>query len=1459
MNKKKRLLDPRKFIVAMFTIYDFCTDVVLIVHLGLIMNESHDPLNIGDILLNGFNSYEGKIYRPVLVLVVILSALGFLWNLYSMFSMRHTNLGMKRWFKRHRLLTFLAVFLGICNPSILIIFSKQVWKFRRAMPMPRFEANKLWASGAIILVIKDIIIAITIWSSPGVMRTFIPFTVFIGCIICLCLFTLLPLALFFSSRLIKPKVKLNDAVLEAGVRLSTVVHLSTRPEVTSATSASASALSPPRKSELSSQLKELEDIISIGSSNTLSAAKKVDSLWETERSAWRKRRLVLVREMARLDSLDSPSSLYVGRTAELSRISTLIQGYLTCKETNIQSRCMYIEGEQGIGKSAFSHKIADQFKQAGGVTFYTSISEELELVSLSTASLFVETYFSETFRGRSTEQRKKFFEEYLVDRNRKHGRDLVPLLNPLIYTGFEETTISKTVMSGAGSLKKIAATLLQVFQNHFRGQFLVFIIDNLQWADLASLELLTEILQLSRPSGIKIYFVLIARPLHSEKPSANQENQPSNTTSHYKPRTQTTEKIRKLPNSTIITLGPMTESECIELYRKFLGKTIQREDKTFKKLVEVTGCIPIFVIRQLEELRSTGASTSLNVSGSRQRRLTTSFDTNSNPISPTKHEHRIEIRSQSGTHLNKLSDPEKNHLDQPQPITSQEIIPRYISQLWPEEQDFLTTISALGNFIEMELMFNTLVKIYSSAKLSHFMGILDQLERKGILIYKHRDFRDDKFFSEGYEFNHSTTRDYVFSVLGADRKRQIYMATAKYMELQLDSGTETHRNSTDSSSPTQSPSDDPETLGDSLCNLIAKTNNTNGYKPFGVIASFFEKGGSYVKAVSYYVVAAEAEIGMCNGKMALQCLSRAQSIVDKVWTGSGDIDNEDGELLPESVVNRIQYLTTLALYQSEFILRGNESAEDLLTKLEIQMTEWKMGLKLMAGAEILSGLLKQSVPVLFSKWNVDETLFWAGSLMNALFSVVGLGTMYPLSAVCWTLKTVNLLEEFAFSTPDLLRAYGFLIFALSQNPSMKKMQNIYLKKGEDLAVEFQDSTANIEFKSFVAYAYAVQGMFEKTENFLQEAKLIINRIPAHPQNYSHYFSISITSNFLLGKFKDAQKILEEELYATLDASHIGQISFEKVYDVENIPETLLLHHLNHKCHFFELAFRTTPHTILSDRIKTKLTHELQMVTKRWTKSKDTEKSSTFRELFLPTITRSFDLRLLASGLLFFTMLEETNTAQFLLGQIFDKLLLSRVNFALLVNEVGPDQYIAALDTVLTDTEVSKKSKKSPALLEISFGQAMVTILEAILRLRSLLPKEASQSIEVQMWFVHGIIEKLCNVFDFMNCDLWIIEGVYAFIHTREVTAVRLMSKALEHSKTYKMKYHEGLIGAYLHEMFREKSNGEEGERARKMMENIKVPDFARISSETGCVYNLIPMQKKLWRGLFKLGKYKDGV
>ncbi|KAJ1551807.1 hypothetical protein HK096_004662 [Nowakowskiella sp. JEL0078] len=336
--KRIRLKNTVVFLITIFTLFDFCVEILLITQFATtIARMQHEKL--ADIE----QSPEVHIFRPLLGLIIVMSTIFLIWGLYTMISMVQAHKNMKKWFRRHFLMTMLAVFLCVCNPSILAVFSKQVWKDRRAMPMPKFDCNKLSTSAAVLLVIRDFVIAITLWSIPSLMQSLIPFTVFIICIICIILFTVVPLMVFFTSRLLKPSQRGRDTNEDIGNRHSTGLVIRSNHSLSTNNIA--------KKKENTDGLKELEDILCVStniSADNFGNSNNPDCLWEAERSAWKKRRLILAKEILRFDNeSEIPASLFIGRNQELQRTLAVINGFISNQESKSRSRCVYIEGVQG--------------------------------------------------------------------------------------------------------------------------------------------------------------------------------------------------------------------------------------------------------------------------------------------------------------------------------------------------------------------------------------------------------------------------------------------------------------------------------------------------------------------------------------------------------------------------------------------------------------------------------------------------------------------------------------------------------------------------------------------------------------------------------------------------------------------------------------------------------------------------------------------------------------------------------------------------------------------------------------------------------------------------------------------------------------------------------------------------------------------------------------------------------
>ncbi|KAJ3047409.1 hypothetical protein HK097_011552 [Rhizophlyctis rosea] len=1208
-----------------------------------------------------------------------------------------------------------------------------------------------------------------------------------------------------------------------------------------------------KSTTINQQLQELESLVQLNDAKLTSlestasfdhqqsgriVTSRAMDIWDSEKESWRRRRgnITAAEERDRMESGGGRKRGIVkclGRKSTVDRCKTIVQGLLSSKDDDIvKSKCIYFEGPSGMC-ARFAHvvppKLLTQIPNSGiGKTtisnhFLTHLRDHNAQISQTTSipSSHFEAYSTlsdllincfpnvpspeqHPVPSDLADQRRHFFESLCTDDT--EVKELLPLLNPLIWTGVPANYFTRAVESQPGCMKQMVKVFLRLVGKAFADRFLVLFVDDYQNCDLMTMQFLNDLITDSTPRHLKI-LVLVAITAPPSVPALFDQSP--------------TEDLASLPHTTRILLKPLSETDSKELLRATMGRVAEQgsHDSRFDRLVKQTEGVPLLLARAGEALkrsgdgggdeggfskvRSVGSMGGNRVRGiANQQRASpdqgasresladrTEVDSiagkshrsgNAKKSAENLDSHRstgdvsecvVDVRGDESDEESEKGGESINAVEPPTTPTpsARQFLTDHINQLFTEELDYLKLCTSLGDtFFEVELLFHVFVRLFPANKMPHLLASLEQLERRGFLTFKKRVTRLGGLI-EGYGFDHTSTWSLLRSKVDEEQDRAIQQLIAEWYETQLPPSASGSSLAV-APSPSQSPGGENH-----AANVTAAAGSHTGAagttSGCATVAAHLELGGMHKKAALYYIMAAEGDIRRYCGRTAAECLDR----VAEMAKGMDKTVRE--EAISGTVWTRIEYLLSIAFLQSGKVGQSVGFAEKALKRLEEEEDRLRLGTKARLAKEFFMAALGWRFPRLFLRWDEEETTYQEGALLKNIWLVKVFSELNRTSSLIMTLYTVNVLETYYRATPELLISYGHLVYALGLFRNMRHLQKIYIDRARSVARELTDLYAAVEYQTFIAYSSISQGQFEKGIGQLYAATDVARKLPDHERTYLYPYLFHLTALYYQGRFREALTELEKHI----------QPYIEKLGGEES--------HMGHTHRAFLLELNLH----LRDGLDQLLVHH-------YPKIKDL--ASKFRTSGTGSV---LEFRILARAALIASLQNLTDDSR---------------------------HYLSLIVTHYLPAERGQ--------FMVLYGLAVSSCLETVLRLRAALPNEQGKNLEETYWYLHKVMTGVCELYPFMTAELCLYEAVYAFIHSKEGKAVEALERGLTEARRFGMRFQEGLISAHAREMF---PGGE-----KSVLKDMVLADCEAVAAELGVVWHLMPMKRKFWWGLWGLQK-----
>lgn len=299
---------------------------------------------------------------------------------------------------------------------------------------------------------------------------------------------------------------------------------------------------------------------------------------------WRRLGQVPVFELAANDAarFHIPPSLY-GREAEVARVL----GALEQVKADGRPRLVLVAGESGVGKSALVRSLATPLTSAGSLFTsgkFDQLQPDVPYAPIVRALRQLVTLVLASDEGRLAEWR-----QLLSRAVGQHGQLIAPLLPELqLILGELPPPAPMSPAEAHQRFARVVRRFIGVFANQVTP--LTIFLDDLQWADAASLKLLEDLA--THPSTRAL--LLIGTFRHAEVSVAH-------------PLQQTLERIReKGALVDTISLGPLSNDALGHLVADTLRVPLAECEPLLRLLTEKTGGNPLFFTRQLAALHRAG-------------------------------------------------------------------------------------------------------------------------------------------------------------------------------------------------------------------------------------------------------------------------------------------------------------------------------------------------------------------------------------------------------------------------------------------------------------------------------------------------------------------------------------------------------------------------------------------------------------------------------------------------------------------------------------------------------------------------------------------------------------------------------------------------------------------------------------------------------------------------------------
>lgn len=270
----------------------------------------------------------------------------------------------------------------------------------------------------------------------------------------------------------------------------------------------------------------------------------------------------------------------VGRNIESLQIKQFLKGELSVEEQDVPIKAIILEGDVGIGKTQL---ILEAIEQAGKLGIEVFCAHGISLEKATPYRLW-KSVFRQMFNLPSLS--KQSIEKMLGDLISGGDKIKLPILNSMFDTQFPETNFSRSLTPDgrAEYMRQLFRTIIEKVTESNDKKILI-VLEDMQWADLASWELAEEFIRCAKNSII----IIATRPLMKPIPPGY------------------TNILKQEKITQKINLGPLSEDDGVRLACRILDVTTNALPQKVQEIIKQKAQgLPLYIKELVKSLLDQG-------------------------------------------------------------------------------------------------------------------------------------------------------------------------------------------------------------------------------------------------------------------------------------------------------------------------------------------------------------------------------------------------------------------------------------------------------------------------------------------------------------------------------------------------------------------------------------------------------------------------------------------------------------------------------------------------------------------------------------------------------------------------------------------------------------------------------------------------------------------------------------
>ncbi|KAJ3331467.1 swr1 complex component [Blyttiomyces sp. JEL0837] len=685
------------------------------------------------------------------------------------------------------------------------------------------------------------------------------------------------------------------------------------------------------------------------------------------------------------------------------------------------------------------------------------------------------------------------------------------------------TDVSRMKIEQKGLFKSLATVLLHVIRSKMGKmiQVVAFIVENIQWCDPASIEVLSHIMSAAKSSNLPTILIMTTRPTS--------------------PKSATHNGIKTLASMKQIDyhrLNGLTRAEAHSLLTSLPG-SVNLPPEIVSGILDRAQGNPLMIHRWVETL-----TLRYSVSSPNRRMISSENMTLEEPQT------RVSVTTVHGAPAALAPENVEVTTSTVKGIFADgvDLVERYLITLPTDEQELLEIISVIQFNPGLEFCYYLYKKSYEKGNINSFLKTLDSLIVKKILIITpmNQNIRNSTLdqppsFSASeipqyqdctVEWNHESTRETAYRKLPQAKKTLVHGLAAKYIATKLHS----------------------------------QAHPAGNISALLEIALHLERSGSQDMATFYYVLAAEQDMKGHPAIIRREVLLHADSLSFRrpsrgklTTTYAHTFKNQHRECVlctMEYLLVKSTSTSTPAVQALDLFSYGAAYIDRCMLEPE-SMTEWGWFLQsallmvemswfgapgmdsnttLRRAGEILSAQASsKTIGYASTMGNTEEEEDETDSMKPAEDGVIWISNMgsHPsyYRSLHNSLLAVNLLEHHGSQPGELLIAYGRLQQILAARGYIWLRERVIIKGRNLLAAMTADVMARNRgpiafFEGMIGVAFGMEGLFERGVAFLSSAVVIADQLAAtYPLSELYIWQILMLLDS--GRVRDAFEIFND--------------------------------------------------------------------------------------------------------------------------------------------------------------------------------------------------------------------------------------------------------------------------------------------------------------------------------------------